>query len=205
MADDPFAQYAVKADDPFAAYADGAGATDGAAAVRKQIVSGFKARPIFEPGAGAAMLGAQSDPSEVLPSALNAVNPINWIKGLASAARLATNPQEIPGAANDALSQVLAHPGAAAGSAFAGAAMPPLMARVPAGRLLTAGTAGAKAGALRLPLVGPPMRAATRAAYRSWQETAPVAAETAAEVAAPTAAEAIRRWGCSGRSRVWIE
>src|SRR4051794_10859442 len=63
--------------------------------VRKQIVSGFAARPMFEPGANAAMLGALSDPSDVAAGVGQAVNPLNIIRAAISAARLVMHPSQI--------------------------------------------------------------------------------------------------------------
>lgn len=60
---------------------------------------------------------------------------------------------------------------------------------MPAGRLLSAGTAGAKAAAGKLPIVGPPLKAGAQAAMQSWRDTAPAVAEST-PAAAPVASAA---------------
>lgn len=48
-----------------------------------------------------------------------------------------------------------------------------LLSKVPAGRLLTTGVAAAKAGAAKLPIIGPPVRAAVKAGAEAWKASAP--------------------------------
>jgi hypothetical protein len=207
MADDPFAQYAVTKDDPFAAYA-----TAHASASSQTVhpvssdepdtygggyVKGLKEQ--FAPGAmlDRGIQGARG----VLRGATDLINPLTYVEAAQAVPGALRTLAKVPsqsvgetaaqvggalmGIANDPYS-LGRLAGGFASPTVAGGAMTAAK-TLPAGRLLTAGAAGAKAGVLRLPIVGAPMRAAGRAAYRSWQETAPVA-ETAAEVAAPTAA-----------------
>lgn len=100
---------------------------DAAAETRGKIAESFARRPIFDIGAGAANLGARSDPNDVISGALHAINPLALLQSLASAGHLLFNPSEIPGAANAALDHTLAHPGDIAGGAIAAQAIPPVL------------------------------------------------------------------------------
>lgn len=55
----------------------------------------------------------------------------------------------------------------------AGLAGPRMMGKIPGARIVTAAGEGVKAGAAKLPIIGPPMKAAANAARKSWSETAP--------------------------------
>lgn len=57
-----------------------------------------------------------------------------------------------------------------------GMALGGLASKLPWGRLLTTGTAAAKGGASKLPIVGPPVRAALKAGKEAWTASAPKAA-----------------------------
>lgn len=65
-----------------------------------------------------------------------------------------------------------------------------LLSKLPAGRLLTSGVAAAKAGATKLPFIGPPLKAAAKAGMEAWRASAPAveAAAPAVKAAAPAVA-----------------
>lgn len=73
------------------------------------------------------------------------------------------------------------------GAALSGAGQ--LLSKIPVGRVLSAGMAGAKAAAAKTPIIGPPVRAGLKAAAQSWKGSpTPSAAPPASVSGAPPVA-----------------
>lgn len=123
----------------------------------------------------------------------DAINPMGYLR---TAAGLVTNPGEtvkqIAMSPVRLAGELVTNPahaiGSLAGMLVGGKALG-AAGDVPAGRLLRAGAAGAKAGVEKLPIVGPPLKAGVQAAMQSWRDTAPAVAEST-PAAAPVASVA---------------
>lgn len=126
----------------------------------------------------------------IVRGALNAVNPVSLVKGAVQAADLFSQPWKIPQMAGGVVDQgrkILSGDPSAGGEAIGNLAMggivgPRIMSaasQIPAGRIANAGMAGLKAGAEKIPIVGPPMKAGFNAAREAWSASGPEQASNA--------------------------